>query len=238
MKIRRRRPVKNLVAFIIVVAVTFAVFLLLLSFDKQLRKILEPYSVSTAKRIIVAATDAAVLEVLKDNEISYEKIANLSTDSGGNVTSLQIDTTLINILKSNISNKLTQQLNSREDYVLKIPIGTIIGNEFTVGRGPSISFKMKLSAAVKTDFKSNFYNAGINQVLHQILIEVKYDGFILIPWFRESFSDKTDYIAAQTVIVGVVPDAFTNVIESEPEQITGDIFDFSAERGSGTQKKY
>ena len=184
MKIRRRRPVKNLVAFIIVVAVTFAVFLLLLSFDKQLRKILEPYSVSTAKRIIVAAIDAAVLEVLKDNEISYEKIANLSTDSGGNVTSLQIDTTLINILKS------------------------------------------------------NFYSAGINQVLHQILIEVKYDGFILIPWFRESFSDKTDYIAAQTVIVGVVPDAFTNVIESEPEQITGDIFDFSAERGSGTQKKY
>ncbi len=232
MKKSRRRAVKNPAAFIIVLSVTFAVFLLLLGFDKQLRKILEPYSVSTAKRIIVAATDAAVLEVLRENEISYEKIANLSRDNGGNVTALEIDTTLVNTLKSSISEKLAQQLNGREEYVLKIPIGTIIGNEFTVGRGPSISFKMKMSAAAKTDFKSNFYSAGINQVLHQILIEVKYDGFILIPWFKQGFSDKTDYIAAQTVIVGVVPDAFTNVIESEPEQITGDIFDFSAERGN------
>ncbi len=232
MKIRRRRALKGPAVFIIVTAITFAVFLLLLNFDKQLRKILEPYAVGTAKRIVVAATDAAVLEVLRENEISYEKIAKLSTDGGGNVTALEIDTTLVNTLKSNISEKLAQQLNGREDYVLKIPIGTIIGNEFTLGRGPSISFKMKMSAAVKTDFKSNFYSAGINQVLHQILIEVKYDGFILIPWFREGFSDKTDYIAAQTVIVGVVPDAFTNVIESEPEQITGDIFDFSANRGN------
>ncbi len=232
MRINRKRARKKPAAFIIVLTLTFALAVLFLSADRQLRRIIEPYSVSSAKRIIIAAVDAAALEVLKENNINYQKIANLGKDQAGNITSLEIDTALVNTLKSQISSKLTQQLNSSEEYVLKIPIGTIIGNEFTVGRGPELAFKMKLSAAIKTDFKSNFYSAGINQVLHQILIEVKYDGYILIPWFRESFSDKTDYIAAQTVIVGVVPDAFTNVIESEPEQITGDIFDYSAGRGN------
>ena len=230
MKIRKKHRRTNPAVFIIVLILSFAVAVLFFSADRQLRKILEPYSVNRAKRIIIAAVDAAVIEVLKDKDISYQKIANLTKDQEGRVTSLEIDTTLVNTLKSEISSKLSKQISKREEYIISIPIGTIIGNEFTVGRGPALTFKMKLSAAVKTDFKSNFYSAGINQVLHQILIEVKYDGYIMIPWFKESFSDKTDYVAAQTVIVGVVPDSFTNVIESEPEQITGDIFDYSADR--------
>lgn len=229
MKIRRKKPANKTKLFVGITAVTFAIIVLFMYADRHLRKIIEPYSVSVAKRIILSEIDSAVLEILKDEDISYEKIANLSKNEGGMVTSLEIDVEQINALKSGISSCLNKKLSSREKYELKIPIGTIIGNEFTIGRGPEITFKMKVSAAVKSNFKSNFYSAGINQVLHQILIEVKYDGYITIPWFREGFSDKTDYIAAQTVIVGVVPDAFTNVIESQPEEITGDIFDYSAD---------
>ena len=43
----------------------------------------------------------------------------------------------------------------------------------------------------------------------------------------DSFSVETTAIAAQTVIVGITPDAFTNVIEGAGGgSIVGDIFDY------------
>lgn len=229
MKIKGKRPLSKIKLFVSITTITFAIVVLFMGIDRHLKKIIEPYSINVAKRIVIAETDATVIEILKEKGISYDKIANLSKDESGKVTSLEIDVEQINALKSNISSRLNEKLSNREDYELKIPVGTILGNEFTIGRGPEITFKMKMSAAVKSNFKSNFYSAGINQVLHQIIIEVQFDGYINIPWFKEGFSDKTDYIAAQTVIVGVVPDAFTNVIESQPQEITGDIFDYSAQ---------
>ncbi len=228
MKIKGKRPLSKIKLFVSITTITFAIVVLFMGIDRHLKKIIEPYSINVAKRIVIAETDATVIEILNEKGISYDKIANLSKDESGKVTSLEIDVEQINALKSNISSRLNEKLSNREDYELKIPVGTILGNEFTIGRGPEITFKMKMSAAVKSNFKSNFYSAGINQVLHQIIIEVQFDGYINIPWFKEGFSDKTDYIAAQTVIVGVVPDAFTNVIESQPQEITGDIFDYSA----------
>ena len=228
MKIKGKRPLSKIKLFVSITTITFAIVVLFMGIDRHLKKIIEPYSINVAKRIVIAETDATVIEILKEKGISYDKIANLSKDESGKVTSLEIDVEQINALKSNISSRLNEKLSNREDCELKIPVGTILGNEFTIGRGPEITFKMKMSAAVKSNFKSNFYSAGINQVLHQIIIEVQFDGYINIPWFKEGFSDKTDYIAAQTVIVGVVPDAFTNVIESQPQEITGDIFDYSA----------
>jgi sporulation protein YunB len=228
LKIKGKRPLSKIKLFVSITTITFAIVVLFMGIDRHLKKIIEPYSTNVAKRIVIAETDATVIEILNEKGISYDKIANLSKDESGKVTSLEIDVEQINALKSNISSRLNEKLSNREDYELKIPVGTILGNEFTIGRGPEITFKMKMSAAVKSNFKSNFYSAGINQVLHQIIIEVQFDGYINIPWFKEGFSDKTDYIAAQTVIVGVVPDAFTNVIESQPQEITGDIFDYSA----------
>jgi sporulation protein YunB len=228
LKIKGKRPLSKIKLFVSITTITFAIVVLFMGIDRHLKKIIEPYSINVAKRIVIAETDATVIEILNEKGISYDKIANLSKDESGKVTSLEIDVEQINVLKSNISSRLNEKLSNREDYELKIPVGTILGNEFTIGRGPEITFKMKMSAAVKSNFKSNFYSAGINQVLHQIIIEVQFDGYINIPWFKEGFSDKTDYIAAQTVIVGVVPDAFTNVIESQPQEITGDIFDYSA----------
>ncbi|MBR2044270.1 MAG: sporulation protein YunB, partial [Clostridia bacterium] len=112
-----------------------------------------------------------------------------------------------------------------ERYTLSIPIGTIIGNEYTLGRGPEIKFKMQITTTVIADFESKFYSAGINQVLHQIHIKVKANGHTVIPWYRSAFNVNTSVIAAETVIVGLTPEAYTNVIESGTDA-TEDIFDF------------
>ena len=88
---------------------------------------------------------------------------------------------------------------------------------------------MKITSSVFTGFESNFYSAGINQVLHQVVIKVKIKGNLVLPWNTKGFETNTDVIAAQTVLVGVVPDAFTNVIEADGGEIASEIFDYGAE---------
>ena len=51
------------------------------------------------------------------------------------------------------------------------------------------------------------------------------NGQTVIPWYRSAFNLNTNVIAAETVIVGITPDAYTNVIESGTDA-TQDIFDF------------
>lgn len=229
MKTKRQKRVRKQKIFLISLCFLLLLILLLFITDKRLRTLLNEYSISRAEVFLLETTDNAVIKILKEENIDYNSIVKLGNNENGEIRSLEIDTVKVNMLKSKITSTVGEMLKKNEEFVLSIPIGTIIGNEYTVGRGPEIKFKMKLSSTAKTNFTSQFTGAGINQVLHRIVITVDYQGYILIPWYRSSFSQNTNYIAAETVIVGIVPDAFTNVIEGNPQEIVSDIFDYSAQ---------
>ena len=94
---------------------------------------------------------------------------------------------------------------------INIPIGTVIGNEYTVGRGPSLKFKLNISVNTATDYNSQFYSAGFNQTLHQITVKVSGDAYIMSAWYQNCVSFSTDYIVAETIIAGTVPDSLADV---------------------------
>jgi len=195
------------------------------SLDKRLRPIITDYSASVGETLMIKLVDETVAQIFEEEGVEYDDLVTLSRDENGNVTSLQINTAKINYIKSNISVMVAEKIAQKERYTLKIPLGTIIGNEYTVGRGPDIKFKMQITTTVIADFESRFYSAGINQALHQIHIKVKMNGQTVIPWYRSAFNLETSVIAAETVIVGITPDAYTNVIESGTD-VTEDVFDF------------
>lgn len=213
-----------------VISILFIIILLLafLSADTNLRGLIDDYAASKGKTILINAANKSFSEVICENGITYDNIVTLSRNSENVVTSLEIDIVKINMLKSQISEKITENLEQRNNYKISIPTGTVIGSKYTVGRGPDIKFQMRLSSTVVTDFKSAFFSAGINQVLHQIIVTVKMEGFAVMPWYRSEFTCDTSFIAAQTVIVGVTPEAFTDVIDTEGDPV-GDIFDYGAE---------
>ncbi|MBQ0084430.1 MAG: sporulation protein YunB [Clostridiales bacterium] len=198
----------------------------------RLRKIIVNYAQSRAASIAFKIANDTINRVITDENVSYNNIVNLSRNTEGAVSSLEIDVVRINRLKTEISSAIEEKMGNNENFKIGIPIGTLFGNEYTVGLGPELKFNMKLTATAVTDFKSNFYAAGINQVLHQVLITVKISGTLVLPWARGGFSAETTVIAAQTVLVGLVPDAYTNVDETTVDgqpQVVGDIFDYGAE---------
>ena len=184
------------------------------------------YAKSEAETIILNAANQAVLNILNKNDISYSDISNVSRNADGGITGIEIDIEKVNRLKSEISGEVAKIVADKNKCTLYIPIGTLFGNEYTTGYGPKVKFKMQLTETAILDFESCFTAAGINNVLHQIIINIDIKASVLMMGYTEGFSVSTTAIAAQTVIAGEVPDSFTNVIEYPNNDLADEIFNF------------
>lgn len=186
------------------------------------------HAVSAAETIMLNSSNKAIITILENNNITYDDIVHLTNNEEGYVTSLEIDIYKVNYLKSNISNETSKIIDGKEFYSVKIPLGTFFNNDYTNGFGPKIEFKMQMTSTAFVDFRHEFKAAGINQVLHIIMIDIKISGSLLIAGYNKTISASTSAIAAQTVIVGKTPEAFTSVIESEKDNTGGLINDYGA----------
>ena len=230
MRLWQRRKGKKVGRIIIAWVLCFAILLCVSLY--KMHPVIMRYAISVAETIMLNSANDAVIKVLDENDISYNDIVVLSSNSDGYVTSLEIDVYSVNNLKSRISNKISEIIESREFYDVGVPLGTFFGNTYTAGYGPKLKFNMQLTTTAFVDFSHEFKAAGINQVLHIIMIDVKINGSFVIAGFNKSISTDTSVIAAQTVIVGKTPDAFTNVIEEESDNTAGLINDYGNMAGN------
>lgn len=228
----RKRKRKTYIKVVIIGV--FAVLLaILLGSGFKVRKVVLESAKSSASWQSFDIANKVINAQMEAGAVDYGQIVKLTKNEQQNITALEIDIVKINMLKSAISSKISAAIGDSPKCTVAIPIGTLFGNEYTLGFGPTIKFPMQISANITTDFESKFYSAGINQVLHQIIIHIKIGGSFVLPWNRGGFSSETSVIAAQTVLVGLTPEAYTNVMENYgvndgESRTVDDIFDFGA----------
>ena len=224
---KRRRRCEN--AFLIkTAAVLLAVAVLLSVVFYKMRPVILRYAESAAETLLLDASNKAILDILSEQNVSYNDIVTLSREESGRVTSLETDIVKINSLKSLISNRLSGIISENEYYDLYIPLGTFFSSTYTSGYGPKIHFKMQLTATARVNFSHEFKAAGINQVLHIVMVDMDISGSLVITGYNGGISVKNQAMAAQTIIVGTTPEAFTNVIESDQDNTAGLINDYGA----------
>ena len=72
---------------------------------------------------------------------------------------------------------------------------------------------------VLTDLKSEFTEAGINQTLHRVYLEVVCNVTILTPYQTITESITNQVLLIEGVIVGNIPDAYYNLQGLNDEQM-------------------
>ncbi len=224
---RRLRSCKN-GRFLLIIAILLIFSVLFTFIYYKMQPVIMGYAVSVAETIMLNSANQAVLNILDGENVTYEDIVSLSNNNDGYVTSLEIDVFEVNGLKSRVSNEVSRIVDSKEYYDVKIPVGTFLANTYTAGLGPKVNFNMQLTSTAFVDFRHEFKSAGINQVLHIIMIDIDIRGSLIIAGFNKEIKASTSAIAAQTVIVGKSPDAYTNVIESPTDNTGGLINDYGA----------
>ncbi len=210
--------------WLIVVLVIFLGFTVCLV---RARPIIIAYAKSHAKALMISAFDDAVKTAITSLNYTYGDMAVITRLSDNTVSSIEIDYQKLNILRTEISRIISEKASEKSDNVLNIPIGTLLGSEYTAGYGPVIKFKMKYMQMPILDFQSKFTSAGINSIFHQIIIRANLSVEIIMLGSDRAFSVGLSTIVAQTVISGAVPENFTNVVETPESNVADDIFNFS-----------
>ncbi len=222
-RIRSKRSLALFLSIVISVIIVFEVFFELVAYPAVC-----VYVENVLHLKLQTAMNKAAAEYLEANEIEYSDLVFLSQNADGYVTSLQVNSSELNIAKAGIAKLASGYISKDEMITVYIPVGSLLGSTAFSGIGPQIPFSIKTSSTFLVSFESEFTESGINQTLHKININVECRSAYILPLHKKSFSTKTDYIMAQSVIVGKVPENYTEVIEfgDTTDNTVPNIFDY------------
>ena len=150
----------------------------------------------------------AISRQIESGNIRYERIVYFEKDLDGRITALKTNMTEVNRLKTDILNLINDEILALDTTDIAIPIGSLVFPEFSSGRGPGIPIQILSIRNSDASFKSYFSEAGINQTLQQLTMDVTVDVSVLVLGKAESFTVSSQVVVAETIIVGQVPNTY------------------------------
>lgn len=201
-----RYRVRRFVRRIIVVFLIFAVFVIYFrgKYHSAIRSLAETQVKNATSDLINDAIDAQI----RDGNIQYDRIVYFEKDLDGRITALKTNMTEVNRLKTAILNLINDEILALDTTELGVPIGSLILPEILSGKGPQIPVRILSIRNSDASFHSNFTEAGINQTLQQLTMEVSVDVAVLILGKTNHFTVESQVVVAETIIVGQVPETF------------------------------
>ena len=148
----------------------------------------------------------AIDRQIESGNIQYDRIVYFEKDLDGRITALKTNMSEVNRLKTAILNIINDEILAMDTSSLGIPLGDLVLPELLSDRGPEIPIHILSIRNSDGAFGSNFTEAGINQTLHQLTMEVSVDVAILVFGKTQSFTVSSQVVVAETIIVGNVPD--------------------------------
>lgn len=191
--------------FIILLILSGILLLLFRSrYHSTIRSLAQTQVVNSTSDLINDAID----QQIETGNIQYDRIVYFEKDLNGKITALKTNMSEVNRLKTAILNIINDEILAIDSSDIGIPIGSLILPEFFSGRGAQIPVHILSIRNSDAGFESFFTEAGINQTLQQLTMNVSVDVSILVLGRSENFTVTSQVVVAETIIVGQVPDTF------------------------------
>ena len=173
-----RRVLRGLFRLLLLVlAVCLLAFLLFRSkYQTAIRDLAETQVRNSTSDLINDAIDNQI----ENGNIQYDRIVYFEKDLNGRITALKTNMSEVNRLKTAILNLINDEILALDTSDLGVPVGSLILPEFLSGRGPSIPVQILSIRDSDGSFHSDFSEAGINQTLHQLSMEVSVDVTVTV----------------------------------------------------------
>ncbi len=194
--------------------------------DRKIRPVIRANATIQAKIVATKALNDAVMEQLEGVDTAYSSLVTMNENESGQITSVETDTAAISKIQSKITAGVMENLAKMGKDKFYLNLGTLLSPDYFAGRGPRLSFYLQPSGYVTTRILSNFTDAGINQTHHEIIFEVSVPLSAAVPGYGTVLTVSSSYILADTVIVGAIPEYYTNVI-TEDKNLVGDLNDYA-----------
>lgn len=176
---------------------------------KAILPVIDTQCINMAKSIATKISNKQATIVMADYE--YADLMNITKDEQGNIKMIGANVILVNKIISDIPILIQNELDKIENSQFYIKLGTFTGSKLLSGRGPNIEIKMSAIGNIETDLKSEFSEAGINQTVHRIYLEIKCNVIILTPFNSIEEQIVNQVLLAEGLIVGNTPNTYYNL---------------------------
>lgn len=189
-----------------VVLIGLIVFCAYFGFRNKYRDTICTLAETQVKNATSDLINDAIDKQIETGNIQYDRIVYFEKDLNGRITALKTNMSEVNRLKTDTLNIINDEILALDTHDLGIPIGSLLFPEFLSGKGPHIPIHIISIRNSDANFNSNFTEAGINQTLQQLTMNVSVDASILVLGQIAEFTISSQVVVAETVIVGQVPE--------------------------------
>lgn len=205
-----------LVIFLLIVAATAMFFL----FRRKYLTVITTLAQTQVKNATSDLINDAIDRQISNGVIQYDRMVYFEKDLEGRITALKTNMSEVNRLKTDLLNLINDEILSMDSDHLGISLGSFFLPEIFAGKGPEIPVQILMIRNSEADFFSEFSQAGINQTLQKLNMQVCVDVAVLVLGKVDYFTISSHVVIAETVIVGQVPEMFLQ---------TGGIYEFQRE---------
>lgn len=179
--------------------------------ERNLTKVVLSLAQAQARAMAVQVLNQSASELLSAGGVTYDSLMTVVRDGSEQVRLIQANTPEMNRLASRVSLMAQEKLQSRGDQTVKVPLGSALGLTLFAGAGPKIEVRVLPVGSVHAEFHTDFQTAGINQTRHRISLQLTAQVQLVIPTGAQKVEVTTQVAMAESIIVGEVPDTFTDV---------------------------
>jgi len=183
--------------------IIFVYIIFVISVDSLYRPVIMSNIETRSGVMALNIVNEAVTRQIKNAK--YENMVSVHKTGDGTVTAIESNAAAVNSFKSETTLAITNAFEKNNKKPANISLGTLSGNVFLLGCGPKMKFKFDTANSVNIQLVSSFESVGINQTVHRLYLEVEVSTKVLASWHKTKTTVKTNFLVAETVIVGDVP---------------------------------
>lgn len=197
-----RRIMRLLILVLIVTIIAFCLF------RHKYHSVITALAQTQVKNATSDLINDAIDRQISNGTIQYDRMVYFEKDLEGKITALKTNMSEVNRLKTDLLNLINAEILAMDSDHLGIPMGSLVLPELFAGKGPMIPVQIITIRNSEAGFFSDFSQAGINQTLQKLNMQVSVDVSVLVLGEVSDFTISSQVVIAETVIVGQVPDMF------------------------------
>ena len=160
----------------------------------------------------------AITAQMERDDISYGTVVALEKDAQGRLLALRTDMNQLNRLRNETLEIINRRITQSGESELGVPLGSVLLPALFSGKGPRLPVRVLTVSNCDAEFSSSFQEAGINQTLHRITMQVAMNITLLTPAGTQTVCVDSGVVVAETILIGQVPDT---LIRPEKEGTEG-----------------
>lgn len=209
-----KRGRRKLTAFIAGLS-ALAIILLLASLNACMGRALSAVAEESVKEIAQKSlTEAVTALAAKAEEVAEDGLLAI-TKTGDESFVIIADTAKLNLIAAEAVGTAQSRLSELGRKGANIRLGTVTKIAFFTGAGPEIRVKFEPKGSVGARVVSRLTSAGVNQSLFSVDLIIEASLRVLTAGADRVIEIKTTVPVCQTVVVGKVPQVYTNVANEE-----------------------